>query len=152
MESEASLQQLWVSSSPQISGSRKHEDQNATSERRPATPTADQNKTSREVLPSSNISRSSSADALSSRGSTARSVLSEEEEEAYLRDYGSFDDLAVERDLDDDGPWETNTNANEGASLLDHDRLENTTTSYMSLEDGGTPKQSGTARKHGRNG
>ena len=163
MESEASLHQYWVRSSPVIANSNRKQEQPIQTEplndRIPKAPTQPTNTSPEGAGPSSNISHSSSGDALSSRaGSTTRSVLSEEEEEAYMNDYGSFEGLPTPRDVvgDGDPPWETNLdrNSNEEASLLNHDRLENnnTTASYMSVDDETTPKQSSTGRNSGPNG
>lgn len=144
------LQQLWVSSSPTL-GSRKdfpHRDSFGS------LPTSSRNPSPVPFgPPQSGMSQSSSADALSSvsrRSVGAESALSKEEEEAYLEDYGSFEELPDVEAGTDPPPWETAHRQSapgritEAASLLAHDGfVEYGTQSYMGVDES-TPKQKNT--------
>jgi len=147
IESSRSLQQLWVSSSPALSASdtkQTHRKNDFVAGHRPLTPT-NQNSSTNNTSPEEGQSTSMS------HGSSA-GLLSEEEEEAYMRDYGSFGELPFTQDgLDDDYGWESGADAdnndNERATLLNHSKQEKShAANYLSLDDV-TPKQSGTGSR-----
>ena len=147
-ESDASLQQLWVSSSPSVSdGHRKvgnpalqHQDSYGTPQWTP--------RNGSPLPPHQSMSQNSSTDALSSRDSNSAdtlegTMLSKEEEEAYMADYGSFEQLPEAHNPRE--MWSAHAGSStEAASLLGNDLHQKATTqSYMALEEA-TPRQSNT--------
>jgi hypothetical protein len=88
-----------------------------------------------ETPPPQPLFQNSSSEALTSSRERANSSNSgalslSEEDEAYLRDYGSFEQLD---DEDDTYTYSRHSTPTEQHSLLEHDRLENGTAGYSSV-------------------